>query len=209
MHGCFENTKARHSESPLTYESPRDYKTMSTGESCKSKPSMQKNRIELVEIFERWARYRITPKNNGWPRQVTLGKLLDGIPGTDCPRCKDALTGASVGFIHIAAEGLAKQKVPCPVCKGDRKVKFDHCPNKANPMLISGTGSRIGFDDDTQSQKLDWIICVKMSEPQRVVILAEFTENGTKNDKISRLRMTHSLYADYLDSAFETALEYL
>lgn len=169
-----------------------------------------KTRIDIIEILHTWARYRLDPHyNSGWPRQVLLGKLLDGMPGTDCPRCKDALTGASVGFIHIDAEGIAKQKVTCPVCSGARRIKFDHSPNKANPMLIHGNGSRYGWNDDPVSQKVDWIICNFLSDSQKDVVKEEFTKDGNRNDKISRLKMTHSLYNSLLDEVFERIAENL
>jgi hypothetical protein len=169
-----------------------------------------KTRIDIIEILHVWARYRLDPHyNSGWPRQVLLGKLLDGMPGTDCPRCKDAVTGASVGFIHIDAEGIAKQKVTCPVCLGGRRIKFDLSPNKANPMLIHGNGNRYGWNDDPVSQKVDWIICTKMTEGQQEVVEQEFTKNGTQNDKIRRLHLTHSKYNELLDTAILAVAENL
>jgi hypothetical protein len=170
----------------------------------------RKTRIDIIEILHTWARYRLDQSyNSGWPRQVLLGKLLDGMPGTDCPRCKDAVTGSSVGFIHIDAEGMAKQKITCPVCIGERRVKFDHSPNKANPMLIHGNGIRYGWNDDPVSQKVDKIICTIMTEDQRVVVIQEFTKNGTQNDKIRRLHITHSKYNNLLDEAVITVIENL
>jgi hypothetical protein len=162
-----------------------------------------RSRIDLIEIMERWARYRHGREDGGtgWPKQVMLGKLLDGMPGTDCPRCKDALTGASVGFIHIDAEGLAKQKVTCPVCSGARQVKIDYSPSKANPMLISGNGNRYGWNDDPLSQRIDWLVCMVIDDDERIVVMAEFTQNGNRNRKIARIRITHSVFNDLLDSA--------
>lgn len=169
-----------------------------------------KTRIDIIELFHTWARYRLDPHyNTGWPHQVTLGKLLDGLPGTDCPRCKDAVTGASVGFIYIEAEGIARQKVTCPVCGGQRNVKMDYSPNKANPTLIHGSGSRYGWNDDPVSQKIDQIICIKMTERQKEVVIYEFTKNGTMRDKIKKLRMTYSQYNGHLDEAVETVAENL
>lgn len=167
-------------------------------------------RIDIIEIFHAWARYREDPHhNNGWPRQVTLGKLIDGLPGTDCPRCKDAVTGASVGFIHIDAEGLAKQKATCPVCEGARKVKLDYSPTKANPVLLHGNGSRYGWNDDPVSQKVDYLICTVLEEDQREVVLQEFTKNGNQNEKIRRLKITHSRYNDLLDESVEAVAKNL
>lgn len=164
-----------------------------------------KTRIDIIELFHTWARYRLDPSyNTGWPRQVTLGKLLDGMPGTDCPRCMDAVTGVSVGFIHVEAEGIARQKVTCPVCDGARRVKMDYSPAKANPMLIHGNGSRYGWNDDPVSQKVDLIICTKMTDDQKLVVIVEFTKNGAPSDKIRRLKMTYSTYNNLLDEAVET-----
>ena len=169
-----------------------------------------KTRIDIIEIFHTWARYRLDPSyNSGWPRQGTLGKLLDGLPGTDCPRCKDAVTGASVGYIYIDAEGIAMQKVSCPVCEGARKVKLDYSPTKANPALLHGNGSRYGWNDDPVSQKVDYIICTVLSEDQRLVVIYEFTKNGNQTDKIRRLRITHSTYNNLLDEAVNAVAENL
>jgi hypothetical protein len=164
---------------------------------------LTKTRIDIIEIMHAWARYRDdkSQNNGGWPRQVTLGKLLDGMPGTDCPRCKDAVTGASVGFIHIAAPGLALEKVECPVCHGARRAKLDASPSKANPVLIHGNGSRYGWNDDPISQKVDHIVCTKMSEDERVVVIQEFTKGGNQADKIRRLHLTQSTYRELLDDA--------
>ena len=184
------------------------YKTANKAVLWKARPA--KTRIDIIEIFHTWARYRLDPSyNTGWPRQVTLGKLLDGMPGTDCPRCKDALTGASVGFIHIAAEGIAKLKVQCPVCAGQRTVKVDSSPAKANPVLIRGSGSRYGWNDDPVSQKVDKIICTMLTDDQKEVVIEEFTKPGTQNDKIRRLKMTHSTYNGLLDEVVETVAENL
>lgn len=169
-----------------------------------------KTRIDIIEILHTWARYRLDPHyNTGWPRQVTLGKLLDGMPGTDCPRCKDAVTGASVGYIHIAAEGIARLKVTCPVCSGNRTVKIDTSPAKANPVLIRGNGSRYGWNDDPISQKVDLIICTLLTDRQKEVVIEEFTKGGTMRNKIQRLRMTYSQYNGHLDIAVETVAENL
>lgn len=174
------------------------------------RPRISHTRIDIIEILHTWARYRLDPNHNrAWPRQVTLGKLLDGLPGTDCPRCKDAVTGASVGFIHIDAKGFARQKVTCPVCEGARKVKLDYSPTKANPALLHGNGSRYGWNDDPVSQKVDYIICTVLDEDQRLVVIYEFTKNGNQNDKIRRLRITHSKYNHLLDEAVDTVAKNL
>ena len=66
-----------------------------------------RNRVDIIEIMERWARYRHGREDGGtgWPKQVMLGKLLDGMPGTGCPRC------AGHGKITIDAPGIARMRV--------------------------------------------------------------------------------------------------
>ena len=166
----------------------------------------RKSRVlpDIIDIMHNWARYMVDPPhNNGWPRQVTLGKLLDGMPGTDCPRCKDAVTGASVGFIHITAPGIAAQKVECPVCFGARRAKLDHSPNKANPVLIRGNGSRYGFDDDPISQKVDKIVCTCLTETQKSVIIITYTGKGKQTWKAHQLKISQSYFSEILGKAHE------
>ena len=164
-----------------------------------------RNRIDIVEIVERWAKYRLGDAYTGigWPRQVMLGKIMDGMPGTNCPRC------VGRGHLHVEAEGIGRLKVDCPVCEGAGKVKLDYTPNKVNPALITGNGQRLGWNDDPVSQKVDWIICTIMTEDQRVVIIQEFTRTGTQNDKIRRLHITHSRYNNLLDEAIMAVAENL
>lgn len=160
--------------------------------------------MDIIEIMNNWARYRVDPRHNGgWPRQVTLGKLLDGIPGTDCPRCKDAVTGASVGFVHISAPGLAAQKLECPVCNGARRAKLDASQSKANPVFIHGNGSRYGCNDDPVSQKVDRIICTYLSDAQKHVVISSYTENGTQTWKARKLRISQGHFSSLLGQAHE------
>ena len=156
-----------------------------------------KNRIDIIEIMERWARYRHGREDGGtgWPKQVMLGKLLDGMPGTGCPRC------AGHGKITIDAPGIARMRVDCPLCDGDGRVKLDPSSVKVNPALIPQTGIRGQYNDDPLSQKVDWLVCTAIEEDERVVVMAEFTQNGNRNRKIAKIRITHSVFNDLLDSA--------
>ena len=165
----------------------------------------QLNRESIVEILEAWARYRHGRETGGTglPKQVLLGKLLDGVPGIDCPRCKDAVTGASVGYVYVDAPGIALKKVICPVCNGARKAKLCASISKANPALIRGSGSRSFIDDDPVSQRVDWLICTALDQDQRTVLMAEFCSFGNRNKKISELHITHSMYNGLLDAAMD------
>lgn len=155
------------------------------------------NRIQMIEIMERWARYRHgkVDGNIGWPKQVMLGKLRDGMPGTGCPRC------GATGKVTIEAPGIAKLRTDCPVCEGAGKVKLDPSSTKVNPALIAPTAFRGGLSDDPLSQRVDWLICTSLREDQRVVVMSEFTENGNRNRKIARIKITHSTFNELLESA--------
>lgn len=136
--------------------------------------------------MDRWARYCHRKENAiGYPRQVLLGKWRDGLPSTRCPIC-------------ILYE---KPKQNCPVCGGDGRVKLETHDNKAIPSMIRGNGRNLTWDDDPVAQKIDWIVCTKLDEDQRVIVVYEFIRSGNRNQKISRLRIRHSTYNEILDSA--------
>ena len=48
---------------------------------------------------------------------------------------------------------------------------------------------------------MDWLVCTAIEEDERVVVMAEFTQNGNRNRKIAKIRITHSVFNDLLDSA--------
>jgi hypothetical protein len=163
-----------------------------------------RSRIDIIEIMERWARYRHGREGGtGWPKQVMLGKLMDGMPGTGCPRCSGR------GKVTIDAPGIARMRVDCPVCDGAGRVRLDPSAVKVNPALIPQTGSRGQYNDDPLSQKVDWLICTVIEEDERIVVMAEFTENGNRNRKIARIRITHAKFNDLLESALEKIAENL
>jgi len=178
---------------------------METAVAQKTRRGEGMNRIAIVDLMERWARYRQgrIDGGTGWPRQVTLGKIMDGMPGTDCPRCKDAVTGSSVGYIHVPGPGGIKQKTTCPICEGARKVKVDSSPNKANPALIHGSGPRMAFDDDPLSQRIDWLVCTALTEDQRAVVMAQYTQGGTQTMKARRLGISQGYFSELLGEAYK------
>jgi len=163
-------------------------------------------RLAIVDVLEQWARYRVGREDGGTglPRQTLLGKVLDGMPGRDCPRCKDAVTGASLGYVYVQAPGVARRRVTCPTCEGHRKVKLDANPAKVNPALIRGNGPRRAFDDDPLSQKVDWLICVALTEDQRTVIIWQYTRPGTQEMKACRLGISQGYFSRLLGEAHAT-----
>ncbi len=163
----------------------------------------RQSRLAIVDVLERWARYRIGREDGGtgWNRQTLLSRVLSGMPGTDCPRCKDAVTGASLGVVWVEAPGMARRKTACPTCDGARKIKLDVDPAKVNPALINGSGPRRGFDDDPLSQKVDWLVCVALTEDQRVVVLAQYTRAGTQEMKAGRLGISREFFSRLLGDA--------
>jgi len=86
---------------------------------------------------------------------------------------------------------------------------MDPDPNKANPAYINGTRGRDSYDDDPISQQIDFIVCTKLDESEKSVLLMEYTHVGNQNQKISRLKVTHSLYNQMLVDAENKILEHL
>ena len=146
-------------------------------------------KIEITEVLEQWARYRQGRIDGGigWPKKVPLGKLREGLPTNRCPICI----------------GREKPHHNCPVCGGDGRIKLEVMDDKANPAFIRGNGPVYSYDDDPQSQRVDWLVCTVLEEDERVIIIKEFCDMGNRNTKISRLHITHSYYNDVLDSAMQ------
>jgi len=166
-------------------------------------------RDQLIEYMEQWRRdcFRKEDGGTGWHRQVMLGKVMDGMPGTDCPRCKDAVTGASTGSIYIAAPGIAKQKVVCPVCDGAKRVKVDASPNKVNPALISGNIPAPHFDVHPMSVTIDRIVCaMKDTDAYRslyFVIYYHYLRNGTQEQKAMKIGISQGHFSRLLGEAHD------
>ena len=169
---------------------------------------VRRRRADITELLETWARYRIgrIDGGTGMPSAVLLGRLLDGMPGTDCGRCKDAVTGASVGYIYVNAPGIARQKVVCPVCDGRRRVKLDPDPRKTNPACIRGSGHHQGIPDDPVSQRIDWLICTALTQDQREVVMAQYTKPGTQEHKASRMGISQGYLSRLLGEAYNIIL---
>lgn len=165
-----------------------------------SKKTITRERV--IEMLESWARYAQGRIDGGigWPKKVMLGKLLDGMPGTNCPRC------SGKGRITIKHPIAGEIRSQCPICDGEGRVKLDPT-GKVNPALIHGSGPRQHYDDDPQSQRIDWLICTELTEDQRSVVIAEFRANGNRNMKIAKLRIRHSTYNELLDESINVFLD--
>ena len=166
------------------------------------------NRDSIVEILEAWARYRQgrIDGGTGWPKKVLLGKLRDGMPGTNCPKCSGS------GKVKIEAPNIGIRRVDCPVCDGNGRVRLDPTGNKVNPALIRGNGHRTHFDDDPISQRVDWLVCTVLTEDQRAVVMAQYTERGTQATKARRLEggaISQSYFSKILEEAETILMENL
>lgn len=138
-------------------------------------------KIEITEVLEQWARYRQgrIDGGTGWPKKTILGKLRDGLPTNLCPICI----------------GKEKPAHNCPVCGGDGRVKLDVKDSKANPAFIRGNGSRQSYDDDPQSQRVDWLVCTELTENQREVLISAFCRSGTQTTKARELRISQQHFS--------------
>lgn len=185
--------------------------------------------INVRELLEEWARWRVGSVCSGWPTADSVGRLMAGVPGTGCPTCsgKGRVDGKSIGVnIHF---------VICPTCGGEGRVTMEDKPArqttrkcklcdgrgeyqgktcfacrgigeivqvyyKINPAGIRGT-RHLGKDDDPMSQKIDFLICTQLTEAQSAVVILEYGWTGNQNQKISRLKVTHSEYNRTLEES--------
>lgn len=138
-------------------------------------------KIEITEALEQWARYRQGRVDGGlgWQKRTILGKLRDGLPTNLCPICI----------------GREKPHHNCPVCGGDGRVKLEVMDDKANPAFIRGNGPVYSYDDDPQSQRVDWLVCTELTEDQRVVIILAFCTNGTQSLKARKIGISQQHFS--------------
>jgi len=150
---------------------------------------------DVMDRWARWAEYRISGEL-GYPRKTILGKLLDGMPGSKCPCCLGSKR------IEVGKIGSVVQYATCPQCSGLGEVKTAGDANKVNPYFIRPTG---GFTEreDPVSQRIDWLVCTFIEEKERSVVMAEYRQNGNRNMKIRKLRITHLSYNNILASAHD------
>lgn len=158
-----------------------------------------RSREIALEALERWARYCAIREDGGtgWAKRTLLGRMLDGMPGTTCPKC------LGKGHVHIQPDTGPKVKLECPTCDGQGRVKLDTRETLVNPALIMPTGSKARYDDDPVAQRVDWIICAHMTEDSRIILRLQYLRNGTQEQKARRLRISQGHYSKILGEAVE------
>jgi len=92
----------------------------------------------------------------------------------------------------------------CIRCRGVGKVRTVRA--KANPAFIPSTRPRSEYGDDPMSQRIDWLICTELTENQQVILIWEYTRNGTQAEKADKLEITWDSYRKRVERAM-TALE--
>src|SRR5437879_4477789 len=89
-------------------------------------------------VMEQWASWRQTrvAAHLGYPSATTLGRMMDGMPGTVCPACRG-------------------NNEHCDICFGSGRVKLE-VGDKTNPVFIRSTHRE---PDDEQSEAVDRVMC--------------------------------------------------
>lgn len=156
----------------------------------------------IEDVCDRWARWRHSRGSGGlgFPSRTILGKLLDGMPGIKCPACLGAKR------LECGVIGHVVQYITCPQCSGQGEVKHDGDIHKVNPYFIRSTAGYVEKEDPV-SERVDWLYCTDLTELERNIIWSEYALNGNRNQKISRLRVTHQYYNDELDKAHRKLAE--
>ena len=164
-----------------------------------------------VEAIENWARWRIYRAGNelGWPKRDSIGRAMSGMPSTKCIVCN-----GKGRIVEHDAYGR-DIRIECKICAGQGKLAMDPDPHKANPAFIHATRGRNSYDDDPVSQKIDFIVCTELTEPEQAILTMEYTRVGNQNQKLHRLKkedeisLTHSLYNQMLIEAENKVLDHL
>lgn len=140
---------------------------------------------DIRRVMEQWAQWRRTKvgAHLGYPSATTLGRMMDGMPGTICPACRG-------------------RDEHCEVCFGSGRVKLD-VGDKTNPAFIRSTRRE---PDDAQSEAVDRLMCeLRRSAKMRkyfFVLWAEYVQSlGTQEMKAARMNVSHSYYRLLLHQA--------
>lgn len=196
------------------------------------------NEIDIRDLLEKWARWRVYRANSylGWPRADSLGRAMSGMPGTGCPTCggKGKAPGAKLGIADqyvicptCGGSGRAQLDVRdkrvvkrCNACDGTGEVDHKWChkcrglgqlvevEKKANPAFIPSTRPK-DFDEDTMSQRIDFLICTELTEFQRSILLWEYTRPGIQAEKAEKQGITVEAYWGRLHRAINTLVRLL
>ncbi len=147
------------------------------------------------DLLERWARWRHYRANGelGYPKKCSVGRLVTGAPR--CPLCRGS------GEMKYLVPNKPPYWDDCPQCKGAGKIGMDHGPDKAIPSLIRITAPL--YTDDPMSERIESIVCQKLNEDQRSVIIWEYSRLGRQTDKAERLGISQGTYSKRLAAATE------
>lgn len=140
---------------------------------------------DIRRILEQWAQWRQTKiaAHLGFPSATTLGRMLDGMPGTICPACRG-------------------HDEHCEICFGTGRVKLE-VGDKTNPVFIRSTRRE---PDDLQSETVDRLMCElrRSLKTQKYffVLWAEYVRSlGSQEMKAARMNVSFSYYRKLLHQA--------
>lgn len=155
--------------------------------------------LETVRLHvEEWSRWRKAPKPGrelGFPPTTQLGKILDGMPSTDCPTCRRS--GKAYGG-------------DCPTCSGSGKIKADPDTGKINPAFLRSTRQGSFQPDNPTCEKIDRLVCElrrdDYSVAQYYVITQEFCRFEYQKD---RWKLRTNISPEYYEYLLNQALLFI
>ena len=87
-------------------------------------------------VLEGWARWRCGRHGIGWSPISLTGKLLNGMPGTNCPTC------GTKGRVKGEQFGVDDEWITCPTCSGKGRVPMELSPDAVRtrkcPRCVKG-----------------------------------------------------------------------
>lgn len=145
------------------------------------------------ELMEAWARWRVYRARDelGYGRSI-LARVIDGLPTLKCRGC------AGKGETLIKHNGSAFWNV-CATCQGSGRIIGHSTDNQINPAFIHG--SKPG-DPDEISPQVDRAVC-RLAELPQIVVMQEYTRNGTQEIKAIRIGVSERHYRAVLSSALD------
>lgn len=183
---------------------------------------MNRDIRELMERWSRWRHYR-----HGGHGKTMTGKLLEGMPGTNCPSCAGrgklaaypvCPTCAGLGRVKLDARDKADRRIDCEPCQARGETDGRTCLHchgrgyrvesyvKVNPAFIPMT---YHDPDDPVSQRIDRLVCELRQRDELLgyffVIWAEYCDarGGTQAMKARRLGLSEDAFKKRLQRAVE------
>lgn len=184
-------------------------------------------RIAVTEMMNRWARWRLSYKKAYGT--TVLERLLNGMPGTNCPMChgRKSLadhpvcpTCSGTGRIKAKPKMERISNVACKKCRKDGKStgqidgrtclackgsgRIFRMKVEINPAFIH---SPYVQKTDGVSERIELIMYRLGRQPRTQgyyhVLAQEYTRLGTPEVKAERMHMTHDYYRKVLQRAHE------